>query len=120
MAILDIFNRRSRLDRQFDELRRREEAGELHSVSRSRVVRKFLNNRLAVLGLVVFSIILLASIFAPLLTPWDPSKVNLRALITGLAPTRLDAMSLRVFCTAGASRSWWVWAVPWSLPPSVF
>ena len=81
MAILDIFNRRSRLDRQFDELRRREEAGELHSVSRSRVVRKFLNNRLAVLGLVVFSIILLASIFAPLLTPWDPSKVNLRAMM---------------------------------------
>lgn len=81
MAILDIVNRRSRLDRQFDELRRREEAGELHSVSRSRVVRKFLNNRLAVLGLVVFSIILLASIFAPLLTPWDPSKVNLRAMM---------------------------------------
>ena len=81
MAILDIFNRRSRLDRQFDELRRREEAGELHLVSRSRVVRKFLNNRLAVLGLVVFSIILLASIFAPLLTPWDPSKVNLRAMM---------------------------------------
>ena len=81
MAILDIVNRRSRLDRQFDELRRREEAGELQSVSRSRVVRKFLNNRLAVLGLVVFSIILLASIFAPLLTPWDPSKVNLRAMM---------------------------------------
>lgn len=81
MAILDIFNRRSRLDRQFDELRRREEAGELHSVSRSRVVRKFLNNRLAVLGLVVFSIILLASIFAPMLTPWDPSKVNLRDMM---------------------------------------
>ncbi len=28
----------------------------------------------------VFTIILLASIFAPLLTPWDPTKINLRAI----------------------------------------
>jgi peptide/nickel transport system permease protein len=62
MALADIVSRRTRLDRQFDELRRREEAGELRSASSSRVVRKFLNNRLAVLGLVVFTVILLASI----------------------------------------------------------
>lgn len=81
MALLDIVSRRSRLDRQFDRLRALEEAGQLKSVSGSRVVRRFLANRLAVIGLVVFVLILLAAICAPLLTPWDPSKVNLRAMM---------------------------------------
>lgn len=80
MAFSDIVSRRTRLDRQFDQLRRLEEAGKLKPASGSRVVRKFLNNRLAVIGLVVFTLILLASIFAPLLTPWDPTKINLRAI----------------------------------------
>jgi peptide/nickel transport system permease protein len=80
MALSDIVSRRTRLDRQFDQLRRLEEAGKLKPASGSRVVRKFLNNRLAVIGLVVFTLILLASIFAPLLTPWDPTKINLRAI----------------------------------------
>jgi peptide/nickel transport system permease protein len=80
MALSDIISRRSRLDRQFDQLRRAEEAGQLKPISGSRAVRKFFNNQLAVFGLVVFSIILLASIFAPLLTPWDPTAINLRAI----------------------------------------
>lgn len=80
MALIDIVSRRSRLDRQFDRLRRLEEAGELKPTTGSRFVRKFVNNRLAVIGLVVFSLIMLASIFAPLLTPWDPTRINLRAI----------------------------------------
>jgi len=80
MALMDILSRRSRLSRQFDELRRREEAGLLKTPTGSRFVRKFANNRLAVFGLVVFTIILLASIFAPLLTPWNPTEINLRAI----------------------------------------
>ncbi len=80
MALVDIVSRRTRLDRQFDQLRRLEEAGKLKPATGSRVWRKFLNNRLAVIGLVIFTIILLASIFAPLLTPWDPTKINLRAI----------------------------------------
>jgi peptide/nickel transport system permease protein len=80
MALVDIISRRSRLDRQFDQLRKLDEAGKLKPVSGSRSVRKFFNNRLAVFGLVVFTIILLASIFAPLLTPWDPTAINLRAI----------------------------------------
>lgn len=80
MALIDVISRRSRLDRQFDRLRRLEEAGQLKPVSGSRFIRKFVNNRLAVVGLIVFSLILLASIFAPLLTPWDPTKINLRAI----------------------------------------
>jgi peptide/nickel transport system permease protein len=80
LALIDIVSRRSRLDRQFDELRRREEAGQLKPATGSRFVRKFLNNRLAVIGLVIFTIILFASIFAPLLTPWNPTEINLRAI----------------------------------------
>ena len=73
--------RRTRLDRQFDQIRAREEAG-LNSHARgSRFVRKFMNNKLAVFGLVVFAIIVLASILAPILTPWDPQKINLRAIL---------------------------------------
>ena len=80
MALMDIVSRKSRLDRQFDQLRKMEEAGQLKADTGSRFVRKFVNNRLAVFGLVVFTIILLASIFAPLLTPWNPTEINLRAI----------------------------------------
>lgn len=73
--------RRTRRDAQFDKIRAREEAGEARSRGGSRAVNKFLNNRLAVFGLIVFSIILLASIFAPLLTPYDPNAINLRAML---------------------------------------
>ena len=47
---------------------------------RSRIVSKFLNNRLAVVGLIIFTIIILASLFAPLLSPYDPMRVDLRSM----------------------------------------
>jgi len=80
LALIDIVSRRSRLDRQFDQLRRMEEAGQLKAATGSRFIRKFLNNRLAVVGLVIFTIILLASILAPMLTPWNPTEISLRAV----------------------------------------
>ena len=40
-------------------------------------IRKFVNNRLAMIGLVFVLIIVLASIFAPLLTSYDPSEISL-------------------------------------------
>ena len=42
-------------------------------------IRKFCNNRLAMLGLVCMLIILLACIFAPLLTSYDPKKPDFGA-----------------------------------------
>lgn len=68
------------LNRKFDRLRAREEAGELSSAHINRALGKMLNNPLAVLGLVIFSIIMLTAIFAPLLTGHDPLKINLRAI----------------------------------------
>lgn len=73
--------RRTRLDAQFDRIRAREEAGLAKSGGGSRAVKKFLNNRLALIGLIIFSVIVLASIFAPLLTPYDPNKINLRDML---------------------------------------
>ena len=63
---------KSSLDKKFDQIRKREEEKTFSTKKRSRIVNKFLNNRLAVLGLIIFTIIILASIFAPLLSPYDP------------------------------------------------
>lgn len=73
--------RRTRLDAQFDRIRAREEAGLAKSGGGSRTLKKFLNNRLAVIGLTIFVVIILASVFAPLLTPYDPNKINLRDML---------------------------------------
>ncbi|KKB12126.1 peptide ABC transporter permease [Devosia geojensis] len=73
--------KRTRLDAQFDRISAREEAGEARSKGGSRAFNKFLNNRLAVIGLIIFSVIVLTAIFAPLLTPYDPNRIDLRAML---------------------------------------
>ncbi len=40
-------------------------------------IRKFVRNRLAMLGLIFVVLIVLVSLFAPLLTPYNPSAINL-------------------------------------------
>jgi len=45
-------------------------------------VGKFFQNKLALIGLVVFAVILLSSIFAPLLTKYDPAMIDLRARLS--------------------------------------
>lgn len=42
-----------------------------------RNLRKFANNKLAMIGMIVVFIIVFSSIFAPLLTSYDPSELNL-------------------------------------------
>jgi len=69
---------RSFQDRRFDRIKALEEAGKLKPRSGSRALQKLLSNRLAVLGLIIFSIILFSAIFAPLLTSANPLKINLR------------------------------------------
>ena len=69
------------LNRKFDRIRALEEAGQNTTRSGGRAMRKLLGNPLAVAGLVIFTVILLASIFAPLLTPHDPQKIDLRAML---------------------------------------
>lgn len=69
------------LNRKFDRIRAREEAGLNKPQAGSRALRKLMSNPLAVAGVIIFSIILLASVFAPFLTPHDPAKIDLRAML---------------------------------------
>lgn len=67
-----------RFHKKLDKIRRLEESGVLaKKKKKSRAVAKFMSNKLAVLGLVIFSVILFACIFAPLLTPYDPALYDL-------------------------------------------
>ncbi|MDI9465890.1 MAG: ABC transporter permease [Bacillota bacterium] len=65
-----------------DRLKMLEKEGLLKSREGGRAVGKFLQNRLAVVGLIVFAAILLSSIFAPLLTDYDPAMIDLRARLS--------------------------------------
>lgn len=73
----EVMRRRTRLDRKFDKLRDAEEAGKLKKSKMNRSLRKMLSNRLAVIGVIVFLIIFLSCVFAPLITPYDPQAVDL-------------------------------------------
>jgi len=133
--------RRTRLDAQFDRIRSREEAGLAKSGGGSRAVKKFLNNRLALFGLIVFAIIILASVFAPLLTPYDPNKIDLRGMLQapswehwfgtdrtgrdlfarvlyGGRISILGAISLPVCSMAAGFPFWWALAAPFWLRSS--
>lgn len=46
---------------------------------RREVVRRFMRHKLAMTGLIVFLIITLMAIFAPLVTQYDPNQIDLRA-----------------------------------------
>ena len=71
----------SRLDRQLDAIRHKEESGLFSKKQANRILQKFMANRLAVFGFVVFSIILLAAIFAPLITPYKPLSIDLTKIL---------------------------------------
>jgi peptide/nickel transport system permease protein len=73
--------RRSRLDRQLDMIRLKEEAGIFSQKKVNRALRKFTGNRLAVFGFIVFSIILLAAVFAPLICRYKPLAIDLNSIL---------------------------------------
>lgn len=110
-AELTNTRKRTRLDRKFDRLRDAEEAGKLGKSKTSRAVRKMLENRLAVIGLVVFAIILISCLLAPLISPYDPLTTDLRAMTQPpslqhlLARISWAVMCSPVPCTADACLS---------------
>jgi peptide/nickel transport system permease protein len=78
----DVIVKKTRLDRKFDKILAQEEAGLLKGkASHNRALRKMLNNRLAVVGLVVFVLIVLSAIFAPLICRHDPLAIDLRMML---------------------------------------
>jgi peptide/nickel transport system permease protein len=72
--------RRTRQDAQFDRLRDRE-AARPATPGQGRFFSKFMSNRLAVAGLVIFTVIVLMSLLAPLIAQHDPKAPNLRAML---------------------------------------
>lgn len=79
-----------RLHRKFDRIKEREEQGLNGKKTMNRSLRKLLKNKLAILGIAVFGIILLASVFAPLLTSYDPLGVDMQSVLQ--APSREHLM----------------------------
>ena len=72
---------RKRFQKKLDKIKMAEAAGSLKNKGGSRALRKLLNNRLAVAGIIVFGIILLSCIFAPLLTKYDPLAVDMKSIL---------------------------------------
>lgn len=83
MAAEMTTRKKTGLDRKFDKLLAAEEAGLLGKKKANRALRKMLGNRLAVIGLVVFAIIVLACVLAPVIAPYDPQATDLRSMTQG-------------------------------------
>ncbi|MBQ6819764.1 MAG: ABC transporter permease [Clostridium sp.] len=77
----EVREKRSRFDRKLDKIKELEESGVLGNKKVNRSLRKLLNNRLAVVGIIVFLVILLSSIFAPLLTKYDPLVIDMKNVL---------------------------------------
>ena len=70
-----------RLQKKFDKIKAMEEAGKGGGKTMNRSLRKLLKNKLALLGMVIFAVIILASVLAPLLTSYDPLGVNMESVL---------------------------------------
>ena len=77
----EIKRPKNRFDKRFDKLRDREVFGYSPKQSSNRAFKKLQSNRLAVVGLIFVILTISASIFAPLVTKYDPQKVDLRSML---------------------------------------
>ena len=72
-------------------------------------LRRFLRHRLAIVGLVIVSIIVLIAIFAPLLTNWPPNKIDFqtgaRQPPSAIHPLGTDVSGPRRLGTAALRRA---------------
>lgn len=71
----------SYLDKRFDRLRDQDYSSLNQQNKSSRAFKKLQSNRLAVIGIIFSLTIILSSIFAPLITKYDPQKVDLRSML---------------------------------------
>ena len=51
-------------------------------------LRRFVRHRLAVTGLIMLAVFVVLAILAPWIAPYDPTKLDLRAIKQPLAPQR--------------------------------
>lgn len=69
------------LDRKMDMLLQRENTGNLKKGIKNRALRKLFANKLSVAGLIIFIVILILCLFAPLFTQYSSTKVDLRSIL---------------------------------------
>lgn len=72
---------RTRRDKQFDRLRDAENTRSGKPMRQGRFASKFMSNRLAMAGLIIFTAIIVLSLLAPLIAQHDPRSPNLRAML---------------------------------------
>ena len=70
-----------------DIIKQKEEAGLLEDKSQNRALRRFFNNRLATIGLIIFTTIIFITIFAPIICKYSPQKID---LLNRLKPPTLE------------------------------
>ena len=79
--------KRTKLDKKMDIIKQKEEAGLLEDKSQNRALRRFFNNRLATMGLIIFIIIIFITIFASIICKYSPQKID---LLNRLKPPTLE------------------------------
>lgn len=69
------------LEKKMDRILAREDAGVHRKHIQSRALRKMFANKLSVAGVIIFLVILIACLAAPLLTSYSSTKVDLRSML---------------------------------------
>lgn len=77
---MDFLSPKKRLYKKFDKIKDREE-NKTFKESGNRSIKKLFSNKLTTVGLVIFTVILLACICAPLLTKYDPLSVDMKNIL---------------------------------------
>ena len=77
---MDFLSPKKRLYKKFDKIKEREE-NKTFKESKNRSIKKLFSNKLTTVGLVIFTVILLACICAPLLTKYDPLSVDMKNIL---------------------------------------
>lgn len=70
-----------KMNKKFDRIKAMEEAGKGDRRTMNRSLRKLLKNKLALAGMIIFAIIMIAVILAPLLTNYDPLGVDMKSVL---------------------------------------
>ena len=99
------------LDRKMDRILAQENSGRIKKGIKNRALRKMFANKLSVVGIVIFVVILFMCCAAPLFTSYSSTKVDLKNMLQPpsaehiLGTDKSAVTSGPEFCTAGVSLS---------------
>ena len=103
------------LDRKMDRILERENSGRIKKGIRNRALRKLFANRLSVLGFIIFIVILVMCLGAPLFTQYSATKVDLRNILS--PPTSSHIFGTEFPSAWGWEAHLWLrsWGCRWGL-----